>query len=112
MFLVGGLPFTPTIGAPQGKRILNSFHTNDLHQIVDVPSGHSSPHSDTFLVVLLLQQTDREAFQPRQVVRSQSVPDATFILTERYIQASVQTVFDPPVSATRLRKTPNAQVQR
>ena len=96
----------------QGKRTLNSFHTKDLHQIVDIPSGHSTPHSDTFLVVLLLQQTDREAFQPRQVVCSQSIPYATFILTECNVEAPVQTVFDSPVPATRLRKTPNAQVQR
>jgi acyl-CoA reductase-like NAD-dependent aldehyde dehydrogenase len=95
----------------QGKRTLNSFHTKDLHQIVDIPSGHSTPHSDTFLVVLLLQQTDREAFQPRQVVCSQSIPYATFILTECNVEAPVQTVFDSPVPATRLRKTPNAQVQ-
>ena len=42
----------------QGKRILNSFDTNDLHQVVDVPTGHSAPHCDTFLVVLLLQKAD------------------------------------------------------
>jgi hypothetical protein len=66
----------------QGKRKLNGFDSQDLHQVVDVPSGHSASHGDAFVVGLLLQEADREAFEPRQVVggdmllRNDALPDS------------------------------------
>ena len=98
-------------GSPQGKRGLNSFDSKDLHQVVDVPSGHSSSHGDTFFVGLLLEEADREAFQPCEVVGSEAVTDSTFILSKRHVQTPVQTVFDTPVTAACFCETTYSQAQ-
>ena len=61
-----------------------------MHQVVDVPSGHSSSHGDAFLVGLLLEEADREAFQPHQIIGGKAVTDSTFILSKRHIQARLE----------------------
>ena len=92
----------------QGERKLSGFDSKYLHQVVDVPSGHSSSHGDAFFFGLLLEDADREAFQPRQIVGGKAITDSTVILSERHVQAPVQTVFDAPVAATASakRRTP------
>jgi len=99
-------------GGAQGKRKLNGFDSKDLHQVVDVPSCHSSSHGDAFLVVLLLQEANREAFQPCQVVGGKAVTESAVVFAERHSQAPVQTVFDSPVTATCCCETTYSQAQR
>lgn len=54
--------FAPSGSGIQGGRTLNSCNANDLREVVDIPTGHSAAHGDTFFILALLEQANGEAF--------------------------------------------------
>ncbi|APZ95186.1 CSLREA domain protein [Fuerstiella marisgermanici] len=51
-------------GEGQGQRILSCFAGKDLHQIVNVPSGHSSFHDVALFARMFLDEAECESSEP------------------------------------------------
>ena len=60
-----------------------------MREVVRIPTGHSASHGNAFLVGLLFEEADGEAFEPSQIVSRMAVSQPTLVLAERDIQTPV-----------------------
>jgi hypothetical protein len=72
----------------QGKRTLIPCQANNLREVVAIPPCHATPHGDTLVVVLLLEEADGEAFQPGKVVCGVAIAESTIILLSPVVKVS------------------------
>ncbi len=76
-----------------------------MHQEVVVPTGYFALAFDAVLRRMLLQQADRKAAKPREIVRHVPSARATLVFVERHVQHPMQRILDAPMAANGLRET-------
>jgi len=83
-----------------------------LREVVDVQAGLSTPHRDALLVRVLFQQTDRESFQPGQILSRMTITDSAFVLAKRHVQTPVQRVLDGPMASDERGESSGIRLER
>src|SRR5438105_6103966 len=96
---------------PQGQLPLRDDTRKDFHQVILVPAAEAAFHGDAVLAGMLLQERQRQAVEPGEVLADVSAADARIVLAERHVEGPIASVFDTPMSARRAGEALNAHFQ-
>ena len=98
------------LGLVQGQRVSMSLKCQDFRQERRVHQAADHLATEAVFDRMTLEEGDREALEPAEIVAQCGLPGATVVLAEVHVQYPVHRL-DPPMTAHRLAESLAAEIQ-